>query len=83
MRQVAPAHYHGVAALETTEHRHPDIVTALLAAAGLRPTSEELAILKVLYARFARERAELAMIDFGLTEPVTTFRLEPPAEDEG
>ena len=68
--------------METIEQSPQDNVTALLAASGLRPPPEELAILNILYARFARERAELAMIDFGLTEPATTFGLEPPAEDE-
>jgi hypothetical protein len=68
--------------VETSDPEAPDIVTALLAAAGLRPPPEELTILTSLYVRFARERAALARIDFGPSEPATTFALEPPATVE-
>src|SRR5262245_43290348 len=65
-----------------TNNPGPDIVSALLAATGLRVSYEELVTLRALYARFATERANMASIDVGTAEPATTFAAEPPADDE-
>jgi hypothetical protein len=54
----------------------------LLAASGLQLSDAEVAQLAVVYARFAPDRARLAELDLGETEPATTFSMLPEGGNE-
>jgi hypothetical protein len=56
-----------------SDDRTFEALSALLEEAGLVVSADEARRLATLYARFAGDRARLAQVDLGETEPAVTF----------